>query len=66
MYLFDDGDFLMNDFKKQIEMLSAQMQYFKTHKHTLSKADRLAFLGRILALGFEIANDENFKKVKDE
>lgn len=54
------------DFEKQIALLSAQMQYFKAHKQKMTKADRLAFLGRILAICVEIANDEDFKKVKDE
>lgn len=54
------------DFEKQIAFLNAQMQYFKTHKQKMTKADRLAFLGRILALCVEIASDEDFKKVKDE
>lgn len=56
----------MVDFEKQIAFLNAQMQYFKANKQKMSKADRLAFLGRILALCVEIASDENFKKVKDE
>lgn len=54
------------DFEKQIDNLKEQMRYFVAHKQKLSKADRLAFLGRILARGYEIANDENFQKVKDE
>lgn len=54
------------DFEKQIENLKEQMHYYKTHAQKLSKADKLAFLGRILARGYEIADDKNFKKVKDE
>ena len=56
----------MNDFEAQVEYLNSQMQYFENIKNTLSKADKLAFLGRILAMGYELKQSENYKRFKYE
>lgn len=52
----------MSEVKKQIELLSIQMQYFKKVQDKLSKADKLAFLGRILAMGEEMRQSELYKR----